>query len=89
MLRNLSCQLLARAMLWLEAAREAVRDERGMLRMMSHDVAQDAARDAAHDALQPLLPNLSCPLLRSLAGFSCGSVFRSFFAVASCHFRAM
>ena len=42
MLHNLSCQLLARVMLWL-----------------------DVAREAARDVLQPLLPNLSCPLLKN------------------------
>ena len=38
---------------------------RVMLRAMSHDAARDAAHHAAHDVLQPLLPNLSCPLLKN------------------------
>ena len=38
---------------------------RVMLQAMSHDVARDAAHDAAHDAVQPLLPNLSYPLLKN------------------------
>ena len=36
MLHNLSCQLLARIMLWLDVAREAVRD-------VARDVAGDVA----------------------------------------------
>ena len=76
MLHKLSCQLLARAMLCLAAAREAVRD-------VAHDAAHDDAR-----ALQPLLPNLhvlleklSCPYLRAawllkIVG-SCGSALRA------------
>ena len=36
MLRNLSCQRVVRAMLWLDAAREAVRD---VARDVTHDVA--------------------------------------------------
>ena len=53
---------------------------RVMLRAMSHDAARDAAHHAAHDVLQPLLPNLSCPLLKNplvhICNFSCGSVLR-------------
>ena len=45
-------------MLWLDVAREAVRD-------VARDVARNTAHDAAHDVLQPLLPDLSCPLLKN------------------------
>ena len=46
-------------MLWLDVAREAVRD-------VTRDVARDAARDVMRDdALQLLLPNLSRPLLEN------------------------
>ena len=33
--------------------------------MMSHDAAHGASHDDALDALQPLLQNLSCPLLKT------------------------
>ena len=56
-LHNLPSQLLARAMLWLDAAREAV-----------HDVARDVAHDAAHDAqLRMMLCNLSCQIFHVLS----------------------
>ena len=42
LLHNLYCQLLLRAMLWIEAVCEAVRDA-------ARDVAHDALRDAVHD----------------------------------------